>query len=219
MTADASHELRTPLTALKTFNALLHEELPDESVASRFVLESEKQINQLDTLTTGILDLSRLEARISGTDFITGDLREVISESVQTVMPLIEEKQHTLDVDLPEEPVFYTHDPEAMKQAIKNLMHNAIKFTPAGGNISVALTTGDENIRIVVSDDGPGIPPEIQPRIFDRFYRGPGQRNGGNGLGLAICREIVIIHNGRILVDSEINRGTSFTLQFPGPKK
>lgn len=209
---DASHELRTPLTALKTFNTLLAEEVEIGGNSQIFVHESAKQITQLEKLTADMLDLSRLETRLHGTNFVTADLRETTSAAINMLTPLAEAKELSLSTTLPAQPLLYNHDPAALQQAIGNLIHNAIKFSPAGGEIQITVQTTAVDYRICIQDEGAGIAPQNHERIFDRFYRGADQTDTGSGLGLAICQEIVRIHNGRILVESEPTVGSTFTI-------
>ncbi|MCA9949033.1 MAG: HAMP domain-containing histidine kinase [Anaerolineales bacterium] len=212
---DASHELRTPLTALKTFNTLLADELETAGSAHNahiFVQESSKQITQLEQLTSAMLDLSRLETRLQGTNFVTADLRETITAAINILAPLAKTKNLSLRTNLPDQPLLYAHDPATLQRAIGNLIHNAIKFSPTGGKIQISLQTTAADYRISIQDEGIGIAPQVQERIFDRFYRGADQTVGGSGLGLAICQEIVRIHNGRIHLESEPNIGSTFTI-------
>ncbi|MCO5204324.1 MAG: HAMP domain-containing histidine kinase [Anaerolineae bacterium] len=215
MIADASHELRTPLTALRTFNELLADEVSAESDAATFVHESNAQINQLEQMTTSMLDLSRLEARLSGTDFVVVDVRRAVDQAVQTLRPLADEKGQTLTLLLPTAAVAYPHDPTALQQAISNLLHNAIKYSGDGGHIAVTMRTDDRGIHIAIQDDGDGIATADQPYIFNRFYRSPQQAAGGTGLGLSIAREIVAIHGGEIAFTTAPDVGTTFTISLP----
>ena len=215
MIADASHELRTPLTALRTFNELLQGEVSAESDARTFVDESTLQIAQLEQMTTGLLDLSRLEARLSGTNFVTVDVRRAVDQSVQALRPLADEKQQTLTVMLPPTALALPHDPTALQQAISNLLHNAIKYTPENGHIDVTVRAIEDSLRITVHDDGPGISAADQAHIFDRFYRSPEHKAGGTGLGLSIVKEIASIHGGDVTFSSIQGQGSSFTITLP----
>lgn len=212
--ADASHELRTPLTALKTFNELMGQEQAAEPTAT-FVRESNRQLEQLDRLTTGLLDLSRFEARLSGTNFATEDVRPAVTAAVQRLRPLAEAKGQSLHLSLPETPLALPHDAAAIERAASNLVNNAIKYSPAGGRVEVSLAQDDNLACIAVRDNGPGIPASEQPFIFDRFYRGRGQKAEGSGLGLAICREIAAIHQGSITFASQEGEGSTFTICLP----
>ena len=214
--ADASHEFRTPLTALKTFNQLLQDgtDKKDEPRAT-FIAESGAQIAQLDQLTSDLLNLSRLESRLSGTDFVLSDIRQPIEKAVQANTPLSEEKSQRLSVQLPADAVMQSHDPSSIERAVGNMVANGLKYTPDGGSIEVKLSVDDSLVYITVSDNGRGIPESDLPYIFERFYRGPGHRTEGSGLGLAIALEIALIHSGQIKVRSESGKGSTFTFELP----
>ena len=212
---DAIHELRTPLTALKTFNTLLQDEVEANTLAATFVDESSKQINQLDLMTTGLLDLSRLEGRLSGTSFVKADVRLVVEDAAHAVQPLADVKQQSLTMSLPDEPVIMSHDPTALQQLVGNLLNNAIKYTQHGGKITVTMRADAAQVNIVVQDNGAGISAESLPQIFNRFYRDPTHKQEGTGLGLAIAQEITHIHHGTINVTSQPARGSRFTIQLP----
>jgi signal transduction histidine kinase len=213
--ADASHELRTPLTALKTFNELILQEALDEPNAT-FVRESQRQLAQLDRLTGDLLDLSRLEARLSGTDLALADLRPAVAGAVQRLRPLALARRQNLALQLPEQAAAVAHDAAAMERAVGNLVHNAIKYTPAGGEVRVCLRGEGEGVVVEVADNGVGIPAAEQPFIFERFYRGRGQKGDGSGLGLSISQEIAIIHGGRLSFESREGEGSTFRLWLPG---
>ncbi len=214
--ADASHELRTPLTALKTFNSLLAGRLASEPGRSaELVRESDRQLAHLDRLTTDLLDLSRLEARLNGTTLVPGDIRPAVTEAVAALRQRSRARQQTLEVDLLPAPVVVDHDPIMLQRAIHNLVANAVKFTPEGGRVQVSLNIAGSTATILVVDDGPGIPVAEQLYVFDRFYRGRGVSGQGSGLGLAIAREIADIHGGAISVNSEEGAGSQFALLLP----
>ena len=214
--ADASHELRTPLTALKTFNQLLQDGIDQEDQPrSTFIAESGIQITQLDQLTSDLLNLSRLESRLSGTDFVFSDLLLPIERAVQANLPLSEKKNQKITANLPADPLMLSHDPSAVERAVSNLVANGVKYTQESGRIEIELSEDDSSVNIIVSDDGPGIPAAELPFIFERFYRGPDNKIEGSGLGLAIAQEIAMIHGGRIRVKSEAGKGSTFTLLLP----
>ncbi|GMQ78732.1 MAG: hypothetical protein BMS9Abin02_1266 [Anaerolineae bacterium] len=214
--ADASHELRTPLTALKTFNQLLSDQVNSEDEPkATFIAESGAQIAQLDQLTSDLLNLSRLESRLSGTDFVLSDLRQPIERAVQANLPLSEEKNQELEVHLPAEPLMLSHDPSAIERAVSNILVNAVKYSNARSEVAIRLSEDESAAYITVSDNGPGIPEEEQPYIFDRFFRGRNHKIEGSGLGLSIAQEIAMIHGGEIRLQSEDGQGSTFILELP----
>ncbi len=215
MIADASHELRTPLTALKTFNTLLQDEVHNP-MAQQLVQESEGQINQLDQMTTGLLDLSRLEARISGTEFIEQDLRSTVQATIESLKPFADSREQAILYDAPDFVLNFRHDPDAMQQAIGNILQNGLKYSNQGRPVTVLVSAENDIATIKLSDEGGGISAEALPHIFNRFYRDPAQTEiQGTGLGLAIAKEIVSIHGGNIAVTSSPDKGTTFSVTLP----
>jgi signal transduction histidine kinase len=206
--ADVSHELRTPLAALRAFVDLLDEDgTTDPATRKRLLSEAGRQLERMDALTANILELSRFDAGIARPEFTETDLRSSVSAAIEQAAAGARRRGVALDERLPARRVVVRHDVTLVSQAVANLVGNALKFTPKGGSVSVAvrpLATGAATI--TVSDTGVGIAAEELPRIFDRFYRGTE--------GLAASR-IVDMHAGRIVVESLPGSGTSFTLTLP----
>jgi signal transduction histidine kinase len=211
--ANASHELRTPLFSLGGFLELLQGEDLDAETRAEFVETMREQVSRLTKLATDLLDLSRLDA---------GRLT-VVSEAVDlsTVGDLLGTEfgpralstRHGLEVSVPD-PVLADGDEERVLQIGRILIENAIVHTAPGSTIRVSAETDGGMSRLVVTDDGAGIPPEAWQQIFERFYRLDGTVASGSGLGLAIARELAELMGGRIELDSE--RGsTSFALVLP----
>lgn len=215
MTADASHELRTPLTALKTFNTLLKDEV-ESPMATQLVAESGLQIEQLYHMTTGLLDLSRLEARLSGTEFIVSDLRSTVTATVESLRAFADNRNQQVTLSLPTSALEMAHDSDALQQAIGNIVLNGLKYSEEGSGVNVVVSAEpDKSATITITDSGMGISAEALPNIFNRFYRDPIQKSEGTGLGLAITKEIISIHNGSISVESELGTGTTFIITLP----
>ena len=223
--ADVSHELRTPLAALRAFVDLLDESgTTDAATRKRLLTEAGHQLERMDALTANILELSRFDAGIARPHFTEGDLRSSVRAAIEQAAVGARRRGVALDERLPARRVMVRHDATLVGQAVANLVGNALKFTPRGGSVSVAvrpLSTGAATI--TVSDNGVGISADELPRIFDRFYRGTeglaaarkATRASGSGLGLAIVKSIVDMHAGRIVVESLVGSGTSFTLTLP----
>lgn len=223
--ADVSHELRTPLAALRAFVDLLDEGgTTDPATRKRLLGEAGRQLERMDALTANILELSRFDAGIARPEFTESDLRSSVSAAIEQAAAGARRRGVALDEQLPARRVVIRHDTTLVGQAIANLVGNALKFTPKGGSVSVAvrpLATGAATV--TVSDTGVGIAAEELPRIFDRFYRGTEglaasrkeTRASGSGLGLAIVKSIVDMHAGRIVVESLPGSGTTFTLTLP----
>jgi signal transduction histidine kinase len=217
--ADVSHELRTPIAALLTFNELLTERAGDDPAARAEFLESSRvQLERLDWLAQNLLELSKLESGLVLLDLRPEDLRTAVESAVEQATPAARRRKLELTVSLPEGPLRIRHDPPRIGQVLTNLIGNAIKFTPPGGKVSIALSPHSDGARIDVTDTGVGIDASELPRIFDRFYRGSRAneaRGSGSGLGLAIVRSIVDMHHGSIAVDSRLGTGSRFTVILP----
>lgn len=214
--ADASHELRTPLTALKTFNTLLSADaIPKSGPAAELLRESGRQLDNLDQLTTDLLDLSRLEARMNGVALQAGDIRPAIEDAVSAILRLSQSKHQELTLNLPSMPIVAAHDPTMLQRAVQNLVSNAVKFSGQGRLVQVSVATTGATASIHVQDEGAGIPQSEQAYVFDRFYRGRSAAEDGSGLGLSIVREIVAIHGGTITFTSKEGAGSHFVLSLP----
>jgi signal transduction histidine kinase len=217
--ADVSHELRTPIAALRTFNELLAEgAVDDEATRREFLEQSRRQIERLDWLAANLLELSKLDSGLVLLDLRPDDLRAAIENAVAQAQPTAGRKGVGLSADLPSEPMRQLHDPQRLGQVISNLVGNAIKFTPAGGSVTVSLGPTDEGASISVVDTGVGIDPAELPHVFERFYRGARateERAAGSGLGLSIVRSIVEMHNGRVSITSSPDAGTQVTVDLP----
>jgi signal transduction histidine kinase len=222
--ADVSHELRTPIAALRTFNELLKEGAwADPEALAEFLESSGQQIDRLDWLATNLLELSKLDSGLVLLDLRPDDLRACVESAVEQAQPSARRRGIELVVELPNHPLRIRHDPQRIGQVVSNLVGNALKFTPRGGRVSVAVRAADggapdDGARIIVADTGVGIDTTELPRIFDRFYRGSRAneaRGSGSGLGLAIVKSIVDMHAGRVSVESLVGGGSTFTVTLP----
>jgi len=177
----------------------------------------EKETERLTTLIESILEISSIEA---GTfQIVRGDvnIQEVINRVLSVLKPLAQKGKIMLECDIPTELGILQGDESKIESVISNIVNNAIKFTPEGGRISVSAHYRGDELFFKVSDTGVGIPKESLTKIFDRFYRvyREGEQVQGTGLGLAIVKEIVQMHGGRIDVESEVGKGTTFTVVLP----
>ena len=217
-TADASHELRTPLAAIRSIGeTALH--APDEQVNSRETIGSIlEESDRLRQLIDALLILSRADAGEAALQRETVDLIALVRETVDFLSVLAEEKQQTITISTHGE-IFVQVDRASTRQALTNLLDNAIKYAPAGSVISItADVKGQNQACIEIADNGVGIPEQDLSRIFDRFYRvdkGRSREIGGAGLGLAIAKWAVEINGGRIEVESTINQGSIFRILLP----
>jgi two-component system phosphate regulon sensor histidine kinase PhoR len=214
--ADASHELRTPITALKNFNELLRgPALDDPQAQQEFLAESKLQIDRLTWITDNLLDLSRLDAGIAALDFAMHDINEIIQAVLPSFRNRFVEKGIHITLKLDESLPGLKCDRARLESAVSNLVDNAVKFSDQGGEIEIGSQGSQDSIQVWVKDHGPGIPEEIQPYIFERFYRGPDNDQAGSGLGLSIVQSTVNAHRGSIKVESRAGEGSCFTITLP----
>ena len=217
--ADVSHELRTPLAALRTFNELLREKAGDDAEARAEFLESSgQQIERLDWLAQNLLELSKLDSGLVRLDLRPEDVGTTVQSAVEQAQVAAKRRGVELVATVPDQPLVIRHDPQRMGQVLGNLIGNALKFTPRGGTVQVVLRPYTNGARIQVTDTGVGIDPADLPKIFDRFYRGSRAseaRSSGSGLGLAIVRSVVDMHAGRVMVESRLGAGSTFTVTLP----
>jgi signal transduction histidine kinase len=214
--ADASHELRTPITALKNFNDLLQGAAADDLTArAEFLAESQVQLDRLEWITRNLLDLSRLDAGLVALDLAHHDVGELIEAAASAFKASAQEKGITLSIQQPMPSLELDCDGAWIELALSNLLDNALKFTPAGGQVEIGAERKGETVQLWVRDSGPGIDPADQPHIFERFYRGRSSPAEGSGLGLAIVQSVVQAHGGQISVESKPDAGSLFVIELP----
>lgn len=213
-TDNLSHELKTPIASIRGYARLLECEGVTDEERHEYIRTIASESARLSTLSDNLLKLTRLErhpALLSGEKF---NLDEQLRRAVTALLPAIEKKRQTIDVDLPR--VSIEGDETLLGQVWTNLIDNAIKFTPEGGHIEVALTHAHGQARVCIADDGIGIDEAAHERIFERFYQADLSHSAhGNGLGLALARRIVDICRGRIELTSSPGKGARFTVILP----
>lgn len=217
-TADASHELRTPLTIIKGDLSLALTRSRDADYYHRVLVEVDEEVDQMGRLVDRLLALARADAEGVAIQRQTTDLSALLTDLVEQTRPLAEAKGLELVAQIAPG-LTASVDPDAVTQVVLNLLDNAIKYTPSGRvRLNAHRAASDDEVRIAVSDSGPGIPAEHLPHIFDRFYRVDRARSrelGGAGLGLAIARELVAAHGGVLTVHSVPGEGSTFTVHLP----
>jgi signal transduction histidine kinase len=209
-----SHEIRTPLASVCGFTSLLLErEFPREE-ERRYLEIIDQQARRLASIAGDFLDVKLLEGGGMTLDRAPFDLVDLTREQANL---FFSHSSHLLELDLPDMPVVVNGDRDRIAQVIGNLLSNAIKYSPPGAEVRVVLSQDDGRARLSVVDEGMGIPPADRARVFEKFYRGTEAASaiGGTGLGLAVAREIVTSHGGDIDVESEISRGSTFTVELP----
>lgn len=216
--ADASHELRTPLAVLRgdIEVALRRERSPEEY--ERVLKSSLEEIARLTKLTDDLLTLARSDADQSVLEVEAVRLDLLAADARAYILPLADSAGVALTYDAPDSPVVVEGDQKRLKQLLVNLLDNAIKYTPAGGNARLSLAMKDSSAVIEVTDTGRGIPAAALPHIFERFYRQTDRRDSrvtGFGLGLAISKWIADAHGGSIEVESRESHGSRFTVRLP----
>jgi signal transduction histidine kinase/Flp pilus assembly protein TadD len=225
--ADASHELRTPLTSIQGYTKLLQRRRGeiDQQLLSEALQTISDESGRLIRLVSDLLALARADAGqaiIAQQEII--DLRDVL-QSVEDTVTVIAPEQVEIQFIIPQKPVWVSADADKLKQVFLNLTNNAIKATQSGGKVTVTLRSSNNQAIVRIIDTGIGIAPADQQRIFDRFYRVERSRTrsklygGGTGLGLAIALTIIRAHGGTIELESELNKGSTFTVRLPITEK
>ena len=216
--SNVSHELRTPITAVRaTAEALLAGAKNDEELVGRFLKTILSESDRLSALIDDLMEIAKRESGIVRTQKTEVNVAEAVRLALATVRPLAEQNQVQVELAAPEEMIVHA-DATQLVQLVGNLLDNAVKYTPAGGRVDVTAAQTDGGVTISVRDTGIGIPHGEVDRIFERFYRvdkARSRRLGGTGLGLAIVKGIVEAHGGAISVETELGKGSTFTVVLP----
>ncbi|OKP98804.1 HAMP domain-containing sensor histidine kinase [Paenibacillus sp. P46E] len=211
---NVSHEFKTPIAAIEGYATLLQEDNLSKEEHDEYTGMIIDSARQLSTLSGNILKISKLENQELLTEQTEYRLDEQLRQALLLLEPAWAPKQLNLNIDLDE--LQYYGNEELIMQVWLNLLGNAIKFTPEGGEISVSLRPGDPWIRVVISDTGIGMTPQVRKHIFEKFYQGdPARSSEGNGLGLPLVGRIISLSGGTIAVNSEPGQGSTFTIMLP----
>jgi signal transduction histidine kinase len=216
--SDSSHELRTPLTALKSsMEVSLRDKNLNLKDAKKLISESIGEVDKLKYLTDGLLQLTRYQKPVSRPKFEILSLSQIITEARIKVTPLAAQKNISLKTELADFEIL--GEKYSLIDMLIIFLDNAIKYSPDNSEVSVETRKSENTVKIIIKDRGIGIDEGDIPHIFDRFYRADSARSkasvGGYGLGLPIAKNIVAIHHGTIIVDSKINKGSTFTVCLP----
>jgi two-component system, OmpR family, phosphate regulon sensor histidine kinase PhoR len=219
--ANASHELRTPLTTLSGFiETMQGAAKTDEKARAEFLKVMKTQADRMSRLIDDLLSLSRIEIDEHVAPQSVSDLSSIANQVRALLKPMADAAGSTLIVDLPDT-LMVTGDAEQLTQVVHNLVENALKYAGDGKQVRVSGGIGERDIMLSVDDNGPGIAAHHVPRLTERFYRvnaKDSRTRGGTGLGLAICKHILNRHRGKLLIESELGRGSNFTIHLPFPK-
>ncbi|MBT3271025.1 PAS domain-containing protein [Candidatus Poribacteria bacterium] len=214
-----SHELKTPITAIRMLaETLIGDKKMGSKTRKRFLSKIRDQSTRLSSIVTDLLALARLESENAVLDTELVDLRDVVLTSIRPLLPDTAEEGPTVTTVAPDAPISVLGDDEALGQATRNLLENALKYTPNDGRVWVRLRSEEGRAVVEVEDTGIGIAPRDQLRIFERFYRVDKARSrelGGTGLGLSIVKHIALAHEGTVTVESRVGDGATFRLVLP----
>jgi len=215
--SDASHELRTPLTVLKGQSELVLSKPRSKAEYQEVLSSNLEEINYMSSVLEDLLILSKGDEGKVSLEKEPVELGSIVEEVSRQGEIFADEKEVKIILAYLE-PVTILGDAHRLKQMVWILLHNAVKFTPSGGEIKITLQDLDDTVYFTIRDNGIGIPEQDLPKIFDRFYRVDKARSrmdGGSGLGLSICKHIVDRHHGTVDVESKLGEGTKFKIRFP----
>jgi two-component system phosphate regulon sensor histidine kinase PhoR len=217
MVGNISHELRTPIAGIKAMVETLQGSAIDDKEAARdFLARIESEADRLTQMVSELTQLSRIETGKAELRMEPVNINLLIEDAITQLNPLAEKQQVDLFKELFTELPLVQVDKERIKQAIINLVHNAIKFNSPGGKVIISTKSDRASVIVSVSDTGMGIPKEDLPHVFERFYKADEARtSGGSGLGLAIAKHTVQAHGGDIRVQSEEGKGSTFSFSLP----
>jgi two-component system phosphate regulon sensor histidine kinase PhoR len=217
--ANVSHELKTPLAAIKAYaETLLNGALNDNAHNEGFVRRIAEQADRLHQLIMDLLSIARIESGEEPFEIAVVDVGLMVNSCVANYAAAAKARGVRLTTFAPEDPVRARCDEEGLRQILDNLVDNAIKYTPEGGQVTVGWTGAEALARVHVEDSGIGIAPDDQVRIFERFYRVDKARSrelGGTGLGLSIVKHLAQSFGGGVSVRSEAGRGSTFLVWLP----
>jgi signal transduction histidine kinase len=220
LVANVSHDLRTPLASLQGYleTLSLKNDSLDKAEQQHYIDIAFKHSQRLGKLISELFELSMLDSNINNLHFEPFSMTELVHDVAQKFQLAANEKQITLDADIPPQSPFVKADIALIERVLENLIDNAIKYTHSGGVVKLGVHDNDGQVMISIEDNGPGIPESDIPHIFDRFYRVDKSREesqNGTGLGLAITKRILQLHDSAVDVESIMDQGTKFMFPLP----
>jgi PAS domain S-box-containing protein len=216
LVASVSHDLKAPLATIRAYTELLLEGLDGEDPALRqtFLRYVDAEVERLNGYITNMLDLERIEAQAFQLRTERLWLHELVQDAVSSVRPRSAARDIAVDVTPPPGPVAILADRHMLRAAVVNILDNAVKFSPEGGRVLVRAAQDASGVQIAIQDFGPGIPAEVLPHVFDKFFRASAHVEG-TGLGLVIARRAAQAHGGDVTVVSATGQGSTFTISLP----
>ncbi len=218
LVAAISHDLRTPLASARLMSEAIADQLLDEDTQRRYLIQIGAELERLDRLIEDLFDLSRIEAGALALQRTPTDVGVLVAESVESVRAEADHDAVQLHSEVGPDLPLVQADPWCMQRALRNLLSNAIRYSPAGGRVTLAARRLDGGLELTVADSGPGIPAADAARVFDPFFRGDVARRrdgAGAGLGLAIARGIFEAHDGTLVLDEDGGSGCRFRARIP----
>jgi signal transduction histidine kinase len=215
----AAHDLKNPLNAIR-LGADLLSEAPLNDHQRKALTMMQRATDSMTSLITGLLETIRVEST-STVDYQPCQVNDLIRRAIEDLRPLAEAKKHRMDYQPPAETLLIMGDPGRLNSVMSNLLSNAIKFTEPGGLIAISVRWDDEEVVVSVTDNGPGVPEDEIPRIFEHLFRGrvtvrdPNNPIDGTGLGLALAKTVIEQHGGKIWVSTKENQGSTFSFSLP----
>jgi two-component system phosphate regulon sensor histidine kinase PhoR len=216
--ANVSHELRTPLTAIRGYVEALIDDPPPAKDSRRFLEIIARHTERMERLVKDLLRLARLDAGQETPELVECDLQAVVQAVVHELANPIEARATTLEVEIAPEVRMLTSDPPKLHDVLRNLLENAVTYSPESGTVRIEAFRADDEVTLRVLDTGPGIPPSDLTRVFERFYRVDKSRSrapGGTGIGLAIVKHLIELLGGSITAANRPEGGAVFTVTLP----
>ena len=220
LVSNISHDLRTPLSAMQGYleTLIIKGETLTEEERERYLKIARRNTVRLGSLIGDLFELSKLDSASVTPQLESFSVPELVQDIAQEFQLQAEKKDITLSLNLDTNSAFTIGDIGLIQRVLENLVRNAIRFTPVGGEVTLSISERPQSVAVAVSDTGAGIPDNEISHIFDRFYRsdqGNGRRSDSSGLGLAIVKKILDLHDSRITVVSKVNAGTRFEFELP----